>query len=179
MVKELKFKATLSGDSEVPPVLTQATGCAELTYNTLTKIISWKIKISGLTSKIDPTISGGLHIHKGATGVNGPIIVTLNKLCGSACFPSENLIDLLAGNTYINVHTKDHPSGELRGQIVKKHEIYDLCDLYGILSNKCYYEYYDRCYDECYYKRYNKCYDRYYDRCDDRCYDRCDCCDCC
>ena len=33
-------------------------------------------------------------------------------------FPGAYEADLLAGRTYLNLHTKDNPAGEIRGQLV-------------------------------------------------------------
>ena len=38
-------------------------------------------------------------------------------LTASFIWPADLLADLLAGPTYIDVHTKANPRGELRGQI--------------------------------------------------------------
>ena len=127
--KIIKFKAKLNGDNQVDPgpILTQARGKASLKYNTRTGIISWDISLKGLLSEIDPNI--GVHIHLGKSGTNGPVLVNITKLCGSGKFPKKNVKDLLKGNTYINVHTFNHPNGVVRGQIIKVGESYD-CDCY-------------------------------------------------
>jgi len=68
------------------------------------------------------------HIHTGAAGVNGPVIVsfvtfTPNATFGSIvggplAFPAGSVADLLAGNVYFNIHTAVFPGGEIRGQLV-------------------------------------------------------------
>lgn len=66
-----------------------------------------------------------VHIHLGARGKNGFIIFPAPaspplRLLLTASFiwwPGYLLPDLLAGPTYIDVHTKANPRGELRGQI--------------------------------------------------------------
>lgn len=66
------------------------------------------------------------HIHMGAAGENGKVLVSLTKkgatdnpspIKGSAMLTDDQAKALMSGNTYVNVHTKDHPSGEIRGQI--------------------------------------------------------------
>lgn len=64
------------------------------------------------------------HIHRGAPGVNGPVVI------GAPSFPLGSPVhfettitdaletDLLAGNLYLNVHTSLNPSGEIRGQLI-------------------------------------------------------------
>ena len=67
-----------------------------------------------------------VHIHLGARGRNGFIVFPTPGLSlpsrilltASFIWPASYLMpDLLAGPTYIDVHTKANPRGELRGQI--------------------------------------------------------------
>jgi hypothetical protein len=65
------------------------------------------------------------HIHIGAAGQNGPVVIPLpNGTFGFGGVPAfqVNLTDaqiqnLLAGLYYINVHTQLWPAGEIRGQL--------------------------------------------------------------
>ena len=64
------------------------------------------------------------HVHRGAPGVNGPVVI------GAPTFPLgspihyETMIsdqvesDLLAGMLYLNVHSTLYPRGEIRGQLM-------------------------------------------------------------
>jgi hypothetical protein len=129
-----KFSATLSGNNEVPPVDTKATGAA--TYRTAANetVIKYKVNITGFS---DAT---GAHIHMGKAGANGDVIVDLLKdskknptKLGMAIrgnitdsdltgpMQGKTLSDLISainsGDTYTNVHTAGHPDGEIRGQI--------------------------------------------------------------
>jgi hypothetical protein len=129
-----KFSATLSGNNEVPPVNTKATGAA--TYRTAANetVIKYKVNITGFS---DAT---GAHIHTGKAGANGDVIVDLLKdskknptKIGMAIrgnitnsdltgpMQGKTLSDLISainsGDTYTNVHTAGHPDGEIRGQI--------------------------------------------------------------
>jgi hypothetical protein len=69
--------------------------------------------------------SVGAHIHRGATGTAGPIVVpfTAPDASGtsSGCVTADRaLIDsIIAGPTgfYTNVHTTDFPAGAVRGQL--------------------------------------------------------------
>ena len=65
------------------------------------------------------------HIHKGAAGTNGPVVVPLtapgDKGDSSGCVPADaSLIDDILANRsgyYVNVHTKEHPAGAIRAQL--------------------------------------------------------------
>ena len=65
------------------------------------------------------------HIHKGAAGVNGPVVVPLNApgadgtSSGCATAAAPLIADILANPAgyYVNVHTKEHPAGAIRAQL--------------------------------------------------------------
>ena len=112
------FVFQLSGAQEVPPVSTTARGgCfGQLNAGAGTFSLVCTHNVS------DPAV---MHIHRGAPGVNGPIVFDL----GSPVSPVEALwtgmtpqdvADLLAGNLYVNVHSGGRPSGEIRGQILPR-----------------------------------------------------------
>lgn len=73
---------------------------------------------------IDTTIL--FHIHKGAAGVNGPVVVNFTPLLSTGnvgCVPVEdrhllNDIRKHPAQYYINVHTELFPGGAIRGQLV-------------------------------------------------------------
>jgi hypothetical protein len=67
------------------------------------------------------------HIHRGAAGVNGPVIFTLfngsgtfdptHPVSGTVTLSNNDVFDLLGNNFYVNVHTTANPNGEIRGQV--------------------------------------------------------------
>jgi hypothetical protein len=109
-------QVTLSGASEVPPVTTTAAGTATVTVKD-DRSVAVAVTVSGMT----PTAS---HIHEGAAGANGPVIVPFTKTGDNtfASAPDAKLTDAQyaaykAGNLYVNVHSAKNPGGEIRGQI--------------------------------------------------------------
>ena len=120
---EHKLKAALSTGAEVPPVTGAGKGAAEFTLNDATKEISWKITFEGLSGDAvaahihgpaDATANGGVVASLGAAGapVKSPIE-------GKATLTDAQVADVLAGKTYVNVHTMTNKGGEIRGQIGK------------------------------------------------------------
>jgi len=64
------------------------------------------------------------HIHMGAAGKNGPVIVPLSKggegtwmVPAGARLNDAQMAAYKAGGLYVNVHTAAHKGGEVRGQI--------------------------------------------------------------
>jgi hypothetical protein len=132
------FKAVLSGKSSVPPIKTAATGEATFTPSGDGTKLDYVVRVNNLA---DVT---AVHLHLGMNNENGPPVVTLypvrRGLTRSGRFTGElakgvitaaNLIgplarktvrdlvgNIKAGKTYVNVHTKAHPEGEIRGQIM-------------------------------------------------------------
>lgn len=64
-----------------------------------------------------------IHIHIGAAGMNGPIIRNLTvdeaggEFSGAFDLSDQQVETLISDGLYVNVHTQNNPSGELRGQI--------------------------------------------------------------
>lgn len=119
------FTVPLSGAQQVPPVKTSGSGTAHLTYNAGTRKVTWSISYHGLSSPVTMA-----HFHgPAAKGKNGPVEVWLthkgktvsSPIKGSATLTQAQAKQFLAGDMYINVHTKDHPSGAIRGQVTPPH----------------------------------------------------------
>ncbi len=113
----VKFKADLKGAAEVPANDSAGTGSADVTLDTDTKKLTWKVTQDGLTGA--PTAA---HFHgPAAAGENaGPALdVSANLAEGSADLSDAQISDLQAGKWYLNVHTEKFPDGEIRGQVEK------------------------------------------------------------
>jgi hypothetical protein len=66
----------------------------------------------------------GAHIHRGAPGVNGPVVITLkpaNEGGYKGCFNrsewTQDSLESNPGGFYINLHTASYPNGAIRGQL--------------------------------------------------------------
>ena len=62
------------------------------------------------------------HVHMGAPGQAGPVAIALCGPCspvakGVLTLAPDQAAAILAGNTYVNVHTAQNPDGEIRGQV--------------------------------------------------------------
>lgn len=115
------FQVPLSGAQCVPPVETGGAGTADLTYDPATRLVTWTIPYSGLSSPATMA-----HFHGPAkAGENGPVVLWLTKqgsppaspITGSATLTPEQAQQFSAGAWYINVHTQSYPAGEIRGQV--------------------------------------------------------------
>ena len=132
----LEFEADLDGDQEVPAVVTDTTGEAEVEFDDALTQVEFELEVEN-GKKVTQS-----HIHLGECGENGPVVAFLFK---SANFPdgidvdgdlaedtltASDLIGPLAGkqisdlaqeiqsgNAYVNVHTEANPPGEVRGQL--------------------------------------------------------------
>lgn len=111
----------LSGDNEVPDTIhTTATGNAILRL-TDDKVLYSKVTVGNLESNDTLTFS---HVHRGGAGANGPVRIFLcsseadfGQLKISAPL-ADSLFNMLTTDpTYVNVHSKRHGPGLIRGQI--------------------------------------------------------------
>lgn len=118
---QLAFELWLDGDQQTPPVQTQARGVGRLWLNTSLDTLSWEIYVAGLSG----TEITGAHLHRGKVGASGDVLVDLSGsvqqngwIRGSSTNVNEALIEaLLEGQVYLNVHTRNNPNGEIRGQV--------------------------------------------------------------
>jgi len=77
-----------------------------------------------VTLSVIDMVPTAAHIHEGAVGANGPVIVPLNKISEGAFVAPDNAklteaqyAAYKAGNLYVNVHSVKYPDGEVRAQI--------------------------------------------------------------
>jgi len=113
-----KFTAQLSGDNEVGGGDPDGSGTAAV--KTRGTEVCYDLKWSG----VDVTMA---HIHKGAAGQNGDVVVNffanespLDASSKSGCVTAkEAVVKALAANPanyYVNLHSPEYPKGAIRGQ---------------------------------------------------------------
>jgi Cu/Zn superoxide dismutase len=115
-------KTTLRAAQERPKPkgkLAKAKGTftATVTRTGTSGVITWRLTFSKLSGR-----AVAAHIHTGARGKAGPVIVPLCAPCRSGArgrtTVSESVLNALGtGATYVNVHTPKNPAGEIRGQL--------------------------------------------------------------
>jgi hypothetical protein len=140
------FAVHLSGDAEVPPRETRAQGQATFKLSADGLSLSYRLNVANIENVV------AAHIHLGAATENGPVVAFLfgpaapgggrtNGVLATGTITGANLVGplagqplsalidaMIAGNTYVNVHTNDgidpsntgpgdFPGGEVRGQI--------------------------------------------------------------
>ncbi len=126
---------TLLGDAENPPVKDGGGASARFVFDDETRKLDYSVTVSGLSADL-VTAS---HIHRGAVGVNGPIIYPLStvgftQVSGSLTLTEADVADLKAGNLYVNVHSKDNPGGYARAQLYLDPEAGALATVQGAIA---------------------------------------------
>ena len=109
------FTPTLKGTSEP-----NASGTAIVRIRKDAGLVCYRLRVANVTL---PTT--GAHIHRGATGVNGPVVVAFaapgSTGTSSGCVASTAaLIDEILASPagfYVNVHTTEHAAGAIRAQL--------------------------------------------------------------
>ncbi len=127
------FRAHLTGDEEVSPVSTNATGQTIFKLSKDGTELSYKLIVANIEDVL------AAHIHIGDPGINGGVAVGLytggliegrfsgilaqGTITSANISPNINLTwdqlieIMLDGGAYVNVHTSENPGGEIRGQI--------------------------------------------------------------
>jgi len=110
----------LSGTQEVPSVDSTADGLASLTLDEAGSTLTTHVNTRGLDD------ASGAHLHNAFGGQNGPVAIGLVQdgsdpahwFAEQESLDATQLAAVLAGSTYVNVHTPDNPGGEVRGQVI-------------------------------------------------------------
>jgi hypothetical protein len=131
--------AQLSGANEppAPGINTGAFGNATVVVDLTAQTVAYTVTVFNLPSGVTAS-----HIHVGAPGPAGPVVVNFtvpttasNDFTFSGTVPfsqfvlrpdqgirsSDDMVQaILGGNSYVNVHSQVNPGGEIRGQLVLK-----------------------------------------------------------
>ena len=135
----ITFNAQLSGGNEPVVVVTGSAGTATVTWNTTTKTGTYRVDVYNM-----PVATTQGHIHVGAQGAGGPVVVNFvipgagaisNDYGFSGTFGCTEVVNrpqqginscedfeqaLLLNNTYANIHSTANPGGEIRGQLIRQ-----------------------------------------------------------
>ena len=116
------YVADLRGYSQVPRVVTTASGTATLMLSADGKTLTYHVKHN-------VTQATKAHLHFGSAGENGGILYPLEPLSAdmtgtiAIAIASADVAALDAGKIYVNVHSMADADGELRGQVLHAGEV--------------------------------------------------------
>ncbi len=117
-----QFNVSLDGLQEVPPVATPAFGSGTVLFND----VSGEMTVAGTFTDMIGT-STNAHIHGYApAGTPAGVVFGLTfdpgvfsgSFSGNGIIPAVRISDVLAGQTYINIHSTFKTGGEIRGQLI-------------------------------------------------------------
>ncbi len=137
--QQFTLTATLTGAGETPApgINTGAFGSATVVVDMTARTVTYSVTVYNLPSGVTAS-----HIHAGAVGTPGPVVVSFapalnssNDFSFSGVVPdtafalnpaigirsADDMFQaILGGNSYVNVHSTVNPGGEIRGQLILK-----------------------------------------------------------
>lgn len=113
------MKADLKASDEVPPNDSKGTGAVTATYDTASKMLSWKGSYKDLTGPATAAHFHGPSEPGKNAGVAVPITPNASPFEGTATLTEAQESDMMAGKWYVNIHTATNKGGEIRGQLMK------------------------------------------------------------
>jgi len=118
-----KFDVFMDGAQESPPVATTGMGTAMVLFDDVSGMMDVDGSFSGLIGSTTAS-----HIHCCAPlGMNAGVVIPLTvtplggtsgTVTGSGTIAMASIPSVLAGLSYLNVHSNFRPGGEIRGQLV-------------------------------------------------------------
>ena len=113
------FSANMQGSQEVPANASAASGSATVILDRVSNMVYVTGSFSGLAAD-----ASAAHIHDGAVGSNGPVVVALNTtsatagtISGRGIVSPEFAVKMVNGLSYLNLHNATFSGGELRAQL--------------------------------------------------------------
>lgn len=111
------FHANMTGGQEVPSVSTTASGTGSLVL--MNDGLHYDITVRNMSGSITSA-----HLHQAPAGQTGPVVLTITFNGKRAIGVWSNLTNeerstLFDGGIYVNVHSSEHPDGEIRGQLLR------------------------------------------------------------
>ncbi len=108
-----------SGSQEIPSNASTATGSVTVLLDRVTSEVFLTGNFSGLAAN-----ASAAHIHNGAAGSNGPVVVSLSptlatagNVNGGAVVSTAFADAIIFGFAYVNIHNASFPGGEIRAQL--------------------------------------------------------------
>ena len=118
----IQIRTVLNAAQEVPSPTGAVSNAGGTFSATVTKSdtgasVTWQLSFTGLTAN-----ANAAHIHTGAAGSPGPVVLPLCGPCsspgsGTGALTQAALDAIQAGTAYVNVHTPTNAAGEIRGQL--------------------------------------------------------------
>jgi hypothetical protein len=118
----IQIGTVMTAEQEVPSPTGDVANARGTFSATVTKTdtgasVAWQMSFSGLSAN-----AIAAHIHTGAAGSPGPVVLALCGPCtspasGTGNVPEAVLQAIEAGTAYVNIHTPTNPGGEIRGQL--------------------------------------------------------------
>lgn len=120
LLQQTQLVGKLEGSQEVPPVTTTGSGKVAAYYNHNNMGVTVRGTFENLMSN-----PNNAHIHTAPTGTSGGVVVGLTftgnassgTIGGGGTFTGPQATSFLNGDTYVNLHTVNNGSGELRAQL--------------------------------------------------------------
>jgi len=114
----------LTGSNEVPAVSPAGSGTLDVSYDKAAKTLTYSAKWSGMTDSVTM-----MHFHGPAEkGTNAGVLYPITDFTPGTSGTANGTVkldgvklkeaELLGGKWYYNIHTKTHPGGEIRGQVI-------------------------------------------------------------
>ncbi|MDR3533906.1 MAG: CHRD domain-containing protein [Rhodopila sp.] len=116
----VRFHTALTPAAEVPPSKSTGSGEANAMLDTVTHELTYDVTFQGFASQVTAA-----HIHGPAeAGKNAGVVVPLGNtptspIHGTVKLTPEQEQQLTSGQWYVNVHSKNNPSGAIRGQLTQ------------------------------------------------------------